>query len=84
MEVGIRDLKAKLSEYVGRAAAGEEITITDRGTPVAVLASLGSARSMSKGIEEGWIEPPKSGVLGDFARVKSARSVLDVLDEDRM
>lgn len=31
MEVTVRDLKAKLSAYLQRAAAGERFTITDRG-----------------------------------------------------
>ncbi len=35
--VGIRDLKARLSEYVKRARAGEEILVTDRGEVVAEL-----------------------------------------------
>ena len=33
MEVGVRELKAKLSFYLKRAAAGELITVTDRGSP---------------------------------------------------
>jgi len=37
MDVAIRELKAKLSSYVQRAAAGEHITVTDRGRPVAML-----------------------------------------------
>jgi len=36
-EVGLRELKAGLGRYVKRAAAGESITVTDRGRPVAVL-----------------------------------------------
>lgn len=35
--VGVRELKAHLSEYLERAAAGEEITVTDRGRPKVVL-----------------------------------------------
>ena len=34
MGVGIRDLKSRLSEYVARAAAGEEIVVTDRNNPI--------------------------------------------------
>jgi len=37
MEVGVRKFKAKLSSYLARAAAGEVVTVTDRGQPVAVL-----------------------------------------------
>ena len=35
MNVGVRELKAKLSEYLGRAASGEEVVVTDRGRMVA-------------------------------------------------
>lgn len=31
MEVGIRELKAHLSEYIDRACKGEPIVVTDRG-----------------------------------------------------
>ena len=34
MEVGVRELKAKLSSYLARAAAGEIVTVTDRGQPL--------------------------------------------------
>jgi len=34
MTVGIRDLKARLSEYLRRVRAGEAILITDHGKPV--------------------------------------------------
>ena len=36
-EVGIRELKQNASEVVARAEAGEEITVTNRGRPVARL-----------------------------------------------
>lgn len=35
--VGVRDLKNRLSEFLRRVAAGERITVTDRGRPVALL-----------------------------------------------
>jgi len=37
VEVGIRALKQNASEVVARVEAGEEITVTNRGRPVAVL-----------------------------------------------
>jgi prevent-host-death family protein len=40
MQIGIRELKAKLSEYVRRAQEGEHIEVTDHGEPVARLTSL--------------------------------------------
>ena len=35
--VGVRDLKNRLSEFLRRVAAGERITVTDRGRPVAIV-----------------------------------------------
>jgi prevent-host-death family protein len=83
MDVGVRELKAKLSEYLGRAAAGEQITVTDRGRPVARLVSVDSGSALERGIEEGWIESPRRTHLEPARRHRSDRSVLDVLDEDR-
>lgn len=39
-KVGIKELKAKLSEYVERARDGEMVVVTDRGEPVAELVPL--------------------------------------------
>ena len=35
--VGVRELKNQLSRYLDRVKAGEEITVTDRGRPIARL-----------------------------------------------
>ncbi|MGI8968614.1 MAG: type II toxin-antitoxin system Phd/YefM family antitoxin [Chloroflexota bacterium] len=37
VQVGIAELKARLSEYLTRVKDGEEIVVTDRGRPVARL-----------------------------------------------
>jgi prevent-host-death family protein len=39
-EIGIRELRQHASRYVAAASAGESITVTDRGTPVARLVPL--------------------------------------------
>jgi prevent-host-death family protein len=43
--VGIKDLKVHLGRYVSRAAKGETITVTKRGTPVAMLVPLSPDRA---------------------------------------
>ena len=83
MSVGIRELKSNLSEYVTRAAGGEEIVVTDRNRPVARLVPYVGASDVERGIAEGWIEAPRRPHLGDVERVRSSRSTLAVLDEDR-
>lgn len=59
MDVGVRELKAKLSEYLGRAASGEQIVVTDWGTPIARIVSYSDSSALQRGIEEGWIEPAR-------------------------
>jgi prevent-host-death family protein len=83
MSVGIRDLKSRLSDYVARAAAGEEIVVTDRNRPVARLVPYASASEVDRGIDEGWIEAPRRTRLADVQRATSPRSTLEALDEDR-
>lgn len=69
-EVGIRALKQNASAVVSRAAAGETVTITDRGRPVAQMISLpvsplqgmldsGRARPLRRDIRE--LPAPKPG-----------------------
>ncbi|MFV1990589.1 MAG: type II toxin-antitoxin system Phd/YefM family antitoxin [Acidimicrobiales bacterium] len=82
MEVGVRELKAKLSEYLSHAAAGRTVTVTDRGRPIARLVGL-EASEVSRGIEEGWIEPARLKLLKPTDRHAASQSVIEVLDEDR-
>lgn len=83
-DVGVRELKQHLSEYLERASHGESIRVTDRGTPKAMLGPLPGREMIDRGIEEGWITPAKgSGSLSRVARVKAARRTEDVLAEDR-
>lgn len=83
MSVGIRELKSKLSDYVARAADGEEIVVTDRNRPVARLVPYVAASDVDRGVEEGWIEAPRRTALPPVERARSSQSTLVVLDEDR-
>ncbi len=51
MQVGIRDLKNKLTHYLEMAKKGHAVIITDRGAPVAVMHSLDQIEEEA-GIEE--------------------------------
>jgi len=43
MEVSVRELKSRLSEYLRRVRAGEEVSVTLRGRVVARLTGTGEA-----------------------------------------
>lgn len=83
MTVGVRELKANLSEYLARAASGEEIVVTDRSRPVVRMIAYAAPSEVERGIDEGWIEAPRRTGLGGVARSRSERSTVELLDEDR-
>lgn len=83
MDVGIRELKQGLSEYLDRVAAGELITVTDRGRPKALIIPVPGATGLERGIDEGWIRQPRSAGLHPIDRVAGRRSIAAVLDEER-
>jgi prevent-host-death family protein len=45
VRVGVRELRDRLSGYLERARAGEQIEITDRGRPIAMLVPLPESRA---------------------------------------
>ena len=67
MEIGVRDLKARLSEHLERVARGEVITITSRGRRVAQIVPVAGRDNLDRGLAEGWItrtvERPPEAVL---------------------
>jgi prevent-host-death family protein len=83
MDVGVRELKATLSAMLQRAAAGEVITVTDRGKPVATLGPPLGAVDLSAAITAGWVTPPTSSGLGPVRRHRASARVLDAVAEDR-
>ena len=84
MDVGVRDLKQHLSEYLDRVQRGQSITITDRGRPKAMLVPIAEGDVLADGIEQGWITPAASSRrLRPVVRATSPRRVADVIDEDR-
>lgn len=82
-DVGIRELKQRLSEYLDRAERGEVMLVTDRGRPKAVLGPVPGRARIEDGIREGWITPGTGSQLGPVHRARAARRVLDALAEDR-
>lgn len=55
MNVGIRDLKARLSEHLERVAAGEVINVTSRGRQIAQIVPVPGRGNLERGLAEGWI-----------------------------
>jgi prevent-host-death family protein len=81
--VGIRELKAKLSHYLDRAAAGETIVVTDRGNPKAEIRALSVEEQIQQGIDEGWIHRGRGRAFGEPLRLKGRMTVAEAMAEDR-
>jgi prevent-host-death family protein len=84
-EVGIRDLKNGLSEYIVRVAAGEEVIVTDRGRPVAKLSPLdASDHRLADLVAAGVVRPPASRTRHrSRSRIKPKGNVSDLVAEQR-
>jgi prevent-host-death family protein len=82
-DVGVRELKQRLSEYLDRAERGELVRVTERGRPKALLGPLPGRARVEQGVGEGWIAPGSGAALGTTRRWQAHRPVLDVLADDR-
>ena len=82
-DVGVRELKQHLSEYLARAEGGELLRVTDRGRPKALLGPLPGRARIEEGIAGGWITPGSGKPLRAAGRWPAHERALDALAEDR-
>ncbi len=86
--VGVRELKARLSQYLHRARRGERITVTERGRPVAIIgpaaqsAGLVGLEAMIRSGLARWMGGKPSGSAKP-ARLSHGPSVAATIVEDR-
>ena len=65
--VGVRELKNQLSGYLDRVKAGEEITVTEHGRPIARLTSVSVECGPPGGADRGWDRAPGIGCTSTAA-----------------
>ena len=86
MDVAISTLRAELSSWIERARAGEEIVVTDRGTPVARLLPVDTAPLLDQLVERGVLGKPRSRDRPAARRASSVHAsgpVADLVSEQR-
>lgn len=85
--VGVRQLKNQLSSFLDRVKAGEEITVTEHGRPIARLSAVGgNVDRMAELVATGIIHPATSPRRLPAKRVKfvAGSSLLaDIVAEQR-
>lgn len=87
----IAALKARLSEYLNAVKSGEEVLVTDRGTPVARLIPVTGAERedsrMAGLVRAGLVRPPRERLRKEFWRLPRPKDpnarVLEALIEER-
>jgi prevent-host-death family protein len=85
-EVGIRDLRAKLSAWLDQVRAGRELVITDRGRPVARVVPYDADVDdpLADLIARGLVRPPLRAKGAKLpAPVPTKGSVTDLLLQER-
>jgi prevent-host-death family protein len=80
VDVAVSALRAQLSDWIERVRSGEEVIVTDRGTPVARILAVGSAPDIERLIAEGVIARPAAAQrprASGRRRVAATRPVSD-------
>ena len=85
--IGVRELKARLSEYLRQVKQGRTLVITERGKPVGRLVPVGQSLELrlKAMVDAGLAEwngkplPPMKPV----AKLKGGKSIADLIIEDR-
>ncbi len=83
-EAGVRELRDHLSRYLELVKAGEELTVTDRGRPIARLVPVGGTTTFDRLIAEGLVAPAVSRRRDrPSPRVPATGPVSDLVAEQR-
>lgn len=86
MDVAITELRNRLGHWIDAARDGDDVVITERGTPVARIVALGSTSTIDRLTEQGLISRPARTtrpVAGDRHRPTPKRPVADIVSEQR-
>ncbi len=86
MDVAITALRAELSSWIHRVQAGEEVVVTDRGTPVARLLPVDAAPLLEQLVERGVLSKPRRPERPGAraaTRVQGRGPVADLVSEQR-
>lgn len=86
LEVGVRELRDRLSHYLAEVADGRAVVVTDRGRPVARLTGVDQIPDgWQRLIDDGLIRMPakKATSATTWRKVKATGGVADLLEEQR-
>lgn len=83
VEVGVRELHDRLSEYLEKVEQGVELIVTRRGKPVARLTGVEGERPLDDLIRRGLIRMPKRPKTNAKPLIETKGFVSDLVKEQR-
>lgn len=86
MEVPVSTLRAELADWIDRVRSGEEVVVTDRGTPVARLVAVDTAPLLEQLTRDGVLSRPRRAgrpVASGASRAHAQRPVSELIGEQR-
>lgn len=88
IKVGLREANMHFSKYVKMVRQGQEIVVTERGAPIAVIKPLGREASMEKRIktleDQGILRRADKGKFTPGAPIEiGGKPISETLSEDR-
>lgn len=86
MDVAVSTLRAELSDWIERVRGGEEVVVTDRGTPVVRMTAVDAAPLIEQLTREGVLGRPQHAArpkASGAARVRARRPVSELVSEQR-
>lgn len=83
--VGVRELKSALSGYLRRVRAGQSLTVTDHGEPVAHIIPIGIPAGLERLLSEGRASWAGAGTGPGVpsARLQGPKTAAEYIVEDR-
>jgi prevent-host-death family protein len=86
VDVPVSALRADLASWIDRVRGGEEVVVTDRGTPVARIVGVAAAPLLEQLTRQGVVSRPsrpERPVARATARVRARGPVSDLVGEQR-
>jgi prevent-host-death family protein len=83
VEVGVRELHDRLSEYLERVERGDEVVVTRRGRAIARLSAVDGEDPLDDLVRRGLVRRPSNSRTPRRARIEPRGSVSDLVREQR-
>jgi prevent-host-death family protein len=84
VDVGIRELRGSLSEYLARVRDGDELVVTERGKAVARIVPISGGRALDRAVADGVVTPaPTPERSRPTERIRTRGIVSDLVAEQR-